>query len=128
MKKNLLTIEEITPTTYEDGTSWVVYSIGEKIGYEIIEGEELPDYKKMLNEKKPTLEVCSPYLAEIIENCHRSENEMWFVEYDDEDLEKIDLEKLEDEVYELGIEKYFEFDNTDAAITVFGGIITKFMF
>ena len=146
----VLKIEYIMDTTYEDGSVWVGYTINGNWGYEIsysyqdtqddlekinsdiqngflkIDDNEKISVENLIN--KPSLEICSSDLKELIEHCSQSENEMWFVEYDDLEHDGYDLEKLEDEVYNLNINDYFEFDNSDAAITVFGGVSTKFLF
>ena len=56
---------------------------------------------------------------------------MFYLEYEDlEDLEdfSMNLEELENEADRLGISEYFLFGGFDSAVTVFGGIITKFLF
>ena len=84
--------------------------------------------------QKPILEeTCSPYLASIIQDCLQSENEMWFVEDDDEEFEELNqdenfLPNLELEVKKLGLEYYIRFEEDDCHITVYGGVITKFLF
>lgn len=136
---NNVKVNSITYTTYEDGSVWLEYKtnrgISYEIDYELCEGEE-DIAQNMLNNNpdlqlrvldKPTLSVCSDYLAELIEDCLHSENEMWFVEF--EDLpDNIDLDDIEDEVCRLGLDGYVETYTNDCAITLYGGIITKFIF
>lgn len=114
-------IFDVTRTSYEDNSYWVHYEIDGKIGYEIIE-------------TKPILEeACSPYLASIIKDCLQSENEMWFVEFDDEEFDELNqdenfLPNLELEVKKLGLDDYIKFGEDECHITVYGGVITKFLF
>ena len=66
------------------------------------------------------------YLAEIIEECRESENEMWFVEEDE--ITEEEAMKISDEVERLGIEDYVRFYEDGCAITIYGGVITRFLF
>lgn len=137
MKKVI--IDRIMETSYEDGSHWVEYKVdGENLGYidtkEFKEDEEKVlqelidngsfNIEKMIN--KNHVSVCSNYLAEIIENCRQSENEMWFVE--DEEISKEEIEKIEEEVSQLGLDGYITFNEDGCAITVYGGVITQFLF
>ena len=146
--ESLIKITCVDETTYEDGSVWIEYNYNGKYGYEIsyeyqdgdinaimsdikngfikIDGEKNINVTDLIN--KPDVEMNSSYLAKIINSCRQSQNEMWFVEYDDEELEEISVEKLEDEVYNSGLYDYFDFDNGDYAIAVFGGVSTKFLF
>lgn len=137
--ESIYTIElnEITETTFENGTSWIEYEWKGKTGYilteEYHEGDEEKAQAWLIENLvetagKPFLEVCSEDMAELIEDCRQSENEMWFIEYEDLEEKGFDLEALENEAEKLGLSFYFEFDNGDCAITVFGGVITRFLF
>lgn len=141
-------IMNIMGTTFGDNTCWLEYKVNEKLGYEILEnitedGEEL--IKKMIEngrlsrEKligKKCISECGKYLGEIIEECRQSDNEMWFVEFDElkEELSVCDdevegfISKLEEEVIKLGLENYITFYEDGTAITVYGGVIAKFLF
>lgn len=130
-------LKEIAETTFENGTSWIEYEWKGKTGYilteEYHEGDEEKAQAWLIDNLveavgKPSLEACSEYMAELIKNCRQSDNEMWFVEYEELEEEGFDLEALENEAEKLGLSFYFEFDNGDCAIAVFGGIITKFLF
>lgn len=149
-KEAVLKIKYVMETSYEDGSVWIGYTVNGNWGCEIsysyqdtqdgldkvisdvkngylkIDDNEKISVENLIN--KPSLEICSSDLKELIGYCSQSENEMWFVEYDEIEEYGYDLEELEDEVVNLNIEKYFEFDNGDCAITVFGGISTKFLF
>ena len=137
-------IFRIMDTTYEDNTSWIEYRVNDKFGYEIIDGEEQEHNKEQIEKvfngiepindmlaNKKSINKCSDFLRTIIEECRQSDNEMWFVEYEDlEDIE--DKEKfllgIEDEVMMLGLQDYIRFHEDEAAITVYGGVITQFLF
>lgn len=151
-------ITGIMETSYEDGSYWVEYSVEGKLGYEIITPNEKDDFnngdegyyngvfKECLERAYNTIEAlnktatekfynvcCGEYLSELIENCRQSDNEMWFVEYDElkEDVEdgKIkSTEELIDVVGILGLNEYIKFDEDDCAITIYGGVITKLLF
>lgn len=111
----------ITQTTYDDNSVWITYETNGKVGYELVE-------------TKPNLkEACSPYLASIIMDCLQSENEMWFVEDDDEEFNELCedenfLPDLYAEVQRLGLDDYIRFGEDGCHITVYGGIITRFLF
>ena len=132
-------VQRIMETTYEDGTYWIEYLVNDKkLGYEISEEieedivKELQNwiYNKKFNSeqltKKKDIEECSSCLAEIIEQCRQSENEIWFIEEDE--ITEEEVKKLEDEVNKLGIEDYVTFYEDGCVITVYGGIITQFLF
>lgn len=66
-----------------------------------------------------------PEIRELIENCHGSDNEMWFVEEDDEfwgSLSDKEIEKYEEEVEKLGLKDYIAFGEDGCLITVSGDI------
>lgn len=114
-------INSLMKTTFDDDSYWIGYEINGKIGYELV------------NSKPILEEACSPYLASVITECLQSENEMWFVEYDDEEFNELNqdelfLPKLKLEVRDLGLDDYIRFDEDECHITVYGGIITKFLF
>lgn len=130
----------------EDGYCWVEYVVGNKYGYELVT-DEMKNcsvlqtiYNSILNKAittKPNVKDCkNGYLAKIIGNCMQSENNMWFCEYEDiaeivgsdEKKQQLFLEKVEKEVENLGLKGYISFNEDDAAITVYGGVITKFLF
>ena len=137
-------IFRIMDTTYEDNTTWIEYRVNDSFGYEIIDGEEQEHSKEQIEKvfngiesindmlaNKKSINKCSDFLRTIIEECRQSDNEMWFVEYEDlediEDKEKF-LLAIEDEVMMLGLQDYIKFYEDEAAITVYGGVITQFLF
>ena len=136
--ENLVKVERIMETSYENNTCWIEYRVGENLGYEISEGLQEGD-EEMLQSwiddekfnvsamaEKKNISECSKYLAEIIEECRESENEMWFVEEDE--ITEEEAMKISDEVERLGIEDYVRFYEDGCAITIYGGVITRFLF
>lgn len=135
--EKIATIHSIIDTTYYDGSLWVEYLVGEHFGYEITYNDYKDNDPAALNEwsmerliNKPHVSVCSDYLARLIENTRQSDNEMWFVEYEDVNPNEADqlVEDLEKEVEKLGLQGYVTFHEDGCLITVFGGVITKFLF
>lgn len=147
-----LEINSIDETTFEDGSYWLSYTVytenGRECGYfgyetvlNVDDEKNLRDCFKTLIEtdseisrlmieklsNKPYVNnVCSNELCEIVRECHGSDNEMYYVEYDDMDEETV--LKIRDEVEKLGIEDHFSFGDNDCWITVYGGVITDFLF
>lgn len=134
---------DIMETDYSDGSVWVEFKVNDNYSYLYSENYndtdedlvmmDLYNGKIDINDivSKPKLSVCSPELAWLIERCHQSQNDMFYLEYEDlEDLEdfSMNLEELENEADRLGISEYFLFGGFDSAVAVFGGIITKFLF
>lgn len=146
---NNVKIEKINETTYEDGTVWIGYSVGDKTGYEIStivkQNSNIDDLTKFVNKfeevnnifvNKPTVDSCGEFLAKIINDCRESDNEMWFVEFEDlEDIHGIAfeahdqfLEDLDERIVDLGLQGYINTNEDGCAVTVYGGVITKFLF
>lgn len=143
---NKIIINEISETTYDNDTNWISYKCDNSVGYEIIDiffqGEEeklqvICNSIEKINNKysnKQHISVCSRYLQEIIINCLQSENEMFFVEYGD--LTKVEilgnkddfLSELKKEVTDLEIDNLITFGEDDCIISVYGEIITRFLF
>lgn len=127
-------IKRIMPTSYEDGTWWIEYAINDRYGYEISNYNSASHLKEDNLINKPVIDVCSDFLKYIIEECRESENEMWFVEQTDLndfvhfDEQKDFIENLRDEVQSLGLEEYITFYEDEAVVTVYGGVITEFLF
>ena len=137
-------IFRIMDTTYEDNTSWIEYRVNDSFGYEIIDGEEQEHSKEQIEKvfngiepindmlaNKKSINKCSDFLKTIIEECRQSDNEMWFVEYEDlEDIENKEefILKLDDEIFELELGDYITINEDGVAITVYGGVITQFLF
>ncbi|WP_315074443.1 hypothetical protein [uncultured Clostridium sp.] len=139
-------INEIYNTTYRNGTSWLSYNCMGKTGYEIINErnqsekqrlQELCNRSGYLNKKltnKNIIDVCSSYLQYIINKCLESEEEMYFVEAESlnglipEDEQASFLDTLIEEVVNLKIKDFIKFDEDGFAITVYGGVLTQFLF
>ena len=144
-----INILDILDTTYEDNTQWVEYCINGKYGYEIesnISGSDMILIEKKYNDirnkknliEKKNIDECSMYLHRLIEECRQSENEMLYIEYEDiesffdmcksiEDIENAIL-GLKKEIHNLKIYDYIVFDENDCLITVYGDVITRFLF
>lgn len=136
---NVLTVEKSVETELMDNASWYTY-IAQK-GKEILEGyamieDDLSDdaikekivehIEEVGMENMVLLDSVSPFLKELIEECHQSDNEMYCIGYDDEEWvnmsssERIALVK---EVERLNLSSYVEIDvDADYAIYVYGGI------
>ena len=140
-KKELpkIKVHLINKTSYENETNWITYSIGDVYAYEISEAFEEGDekilqdmidkkivnfYEKFINKK--TIKEVHPTLADMIINCLQSDNDMWFVEYGEISEKEIELVKKEVERFKL--QEYVTFDEDDCAVTVYGGVITEFLF
>ena len=110
-------------TSFGDGTYWVEYkNENGRIGYEIIENENEKinpkDENKILIE-----EFCS---KDDIDELRMSENDMWFIEYDDEDFdEKEEMINKDIEKYPF-LKEYITFESD--CIALYGGMITEILF
>lgn len=140
-------VENCIETTYEDGSYWIVYMVGDKEGYEIYEpqNKEEQDLEYLTSTanlpenisqytNKPSINVCSNMLKELILDCLHSDNEMWYCDqdlledfYEIEDIPSL-LDELEEEVKNLGLSNHVIFNQDDTPIIVYGGVITKFLF
>lgn len=147
IEEEKIKVVDITETTYEDGTQWIIYEVGGKYGYEI--GRDLDksdikpleeiynDNKKLKDDfiNKKNISDCDIYLVRLIEECRQSDNEMWFLEYEDINeffkgcqSIKNQINIIQQEVDRLGLNNYIRFFEDDCLITVYGDIITKFLF
>lgn len=130
-------INSITDTSYgEDeygyGSKWVEYKYGEKLAYEIVNEDDLENLNELdlitlaIKNEKHDLKSCSPLLQSLVENCRQSDSDMYFVE--DDEITEEEKEELAIELSSLSdVDEYIEID-TECAVTVFGGVITKFLF
>ena len=136
MKKINLVREFLT--SYEDGSRWLEYTIDGRYAYEVLEkSDELTKEDLELRAlEKIDINNCSSNLKRYILDCLESENEMFFLEFEDaaadaaamgEDTE-IYLQELCNEIVNLKISEYVEFTEDDAALILYGGIITRFIF
>ena len=132
-------VERIMETTYENGTYWIEYTTDGQYGYELNTRFKPGDEKKLQEliiageynvdkmECKPSIGACSERLGGYIKECLESENEMWFVE-NDEEISQEEILEIAKEVEKLGLEQYVTFYKDDCKITIYGGIITEFLF
>lgn len=125
-------------TSYEDGSRWLEYTVDGRYAYEVLEkSDELTKEDLELRAlEKIDINNCSSNLKRYILECLESENEMFFLEFEDaaadaaatgEDTE-IYLQELYNEIVNLRINEYVEFTEDDAALILYGGIITRFIF
>ena len=135
MGNKKITILNIEETQYEDNTYWVEYLIGtgDISALEIIEGEEDEIQEKLfgLGQERLTnkikLEECSEKMQEIITRCLMSDNDTWFVEEDD--ITKKELEELEEEICELGLNDcMLIYEEEITPITIYGETVTRFLY
>lgn len=138
-----ITITSIDKTTYEDGTHWINYTYknakGEEyLGIELTSSYQKGDEKELqdiidgekVNTKymmdKPLVKETVKVFKDLLINTLHSDNEMWFVEYGELSEEEIKL--VEKEAERFNVQDYVKFDEDDCAVTIYGGIITKFLF
>lgn len=142
----MIKVTKFVDFTHGSKTRLIEYKYNDKIGYEFINNpyitlsnielglyeHEGEDIDRLVMKK--SFDLCSWYLKEIITKCIKSDCKMLFITYDDELFNclcdeyanfKLNLIK---EVDKLGIGKYIKFDKDDCAITIYGGVITQFLF
>ena len=145
-------------TSYSDNENtsfWVEYKTEKGFGYELIDYKDTIDSELskeefisyLMKEKnmsrlealdyvinKHSITECSDYLQSIIESCRQSDNDMWFVEFDDEEyLENLKTNEsfvndLKNEIKKLNLEDEIVMGEDECHITVYGGVITHFIF
>lgn len=151
--ENVIKNINIIESTYKND-NWIEYEIGNFKGYELdeidlgMEGEIEKKYnsveirKKLLN--KISIDKCSEFLRYLIIECTKSENDMFFVEYNElkdidvvgglfDSINEVDdlldcniIKELDEEIDKFGLDGYIEYGSDN--ITVHGGIITEFLF
>lgn len=86
-------------TSFGDGTYWVEYTQMvnnvELIGYEIVE-----DINEEINPREDKIIILNLESKDDIDGLRMSENDMWFIESDDEDFDE------KEEMINRDIEKY----------------------
>lgn len=143
----------VTETTFGDETCWVEYKVDGLTGYEIMHAytdckdmdlqlmEDLLNTETIydalsnkLTKRAFSLDEIDSYLYEIINACRQSDNEMIFIEKDDERLNDLIalnpsfLDVLEVAVDTSSLNDYIKFNEDDCLITVYGGVISKVLF
>jgi hypothetical protein len=142
-------VQRIMETTFEDGTVWVEYRIldKDKVGYmisnKITTQDSVESVEKKLNElvsdqlsDKPLHDDYEEPIKSLILECLQSENEMWFVEFEDleedfdvpENLHDDYLDRLDEDIEKVGLSDYIKIKEDGCAITVYGGVITMCLF
>lgn len=116
-------IKRITETTFE-------YYINGYVTYELVENNDIDYCTKLISNKnindKINILYCHPLIANLVNECLSSENEMLYVEYDEITDEKLNI--ILKEVIKLNLSDIVTFDENDCAITLYGEIITRFLF
>lgn len=123
-------IKKITETTFENNTYWVEYCTHDYTSYEIVENNDIEYCTKLISSKsinnKINIISCNPLVANLVNECLSSDNEMLYIEYDEITNEKLDI--IIEEVIKLNLSDLITFDENDCAITVYGEILTRFFF
>lgn len=142
---NLIKVQRVMETTFENDTFWIEYQYNGAISYEISSSvdentdikilEEAINSNPKLIEKytnKPHIDsVTNPILKNVIIECLQSDNEMWYVDYDEMEEESIteeDLVNLKADVFNLKLKEDISVDDGEYAICVYGGVITELFF
>jgi hypothetical protein len=77
-------------------------------------------------DKFPRLSELHPMVAKLITSCHYSDNEMWFIDEEDEQFEDYQITRraMEECIKQWNLGMYILFDDkdNDSFITVFGGV------
>lgn len=120
-------------TELKENSIWICYSYNKKISNIIVDSNcsenKIFELIKAKKEELINFNDLSPYLKLIVSECMQSDNEMWFVEFDDEYYINMNEatnglfeEKLKKEVEKLNLQDYITFDENDCFITVYGGV------
>ncbi|WP_195972432.1 hypothetical protein [Clostridium thermobutyricum] len=111
----------IFDTSYEDNSKWLELTLMDgSFSYELLRNRTFLEFKE-----KQSITTLSKELAELINNCRLSDDDMLFVEVGE--IDDTTLKRLKEEVFLLNLYEYIEFGE-DPLITIYGGIITKFTF
>lgn len=138
MKKADISIEVLdfeahVETELQEDSMWYYYKAikGDRIIESFIILEEMLSTEvirnsieeKISNTEFIDIKEVSEDLRSLIEDCHSSENEMYFVEYS-EVSEWTDerINRVQEEVLDLNIDNYIRFGEDGCLITVYGGI------
>lgn len=136
----IINISENGKTNFEDGTCW--YSFKATMGEKSIQSfciiredlslgrivEEIAAHiLKRGFDNFPNISAIPPYLNQLIQNCHASEEDLWLVEGDDDTWNAFTQEQKEQFkalVHQYNLEDYIRFDEEGIDILVYGGIST----
>lgn len=131
----ILQIEKEGSTGLEEKSNWYSYTaskgheslksfiiLKEDITHELAEEQIRKHIEQVGFENFIKIKSVSPDLKELIKSCHSSENEMYFVEYDDEEWSEEQVDCIENEWNKFNIDNCMVFGEDSARITVFGGI------
>lgn len=111
----------IFDTSYEDNSKCLELTLMDgSFSYELLRNRTFLEFKE-----KQSITTLSKELAELINNCRLSDDDMLFVEVGE--IDDTTLKRLKEEVFLLNLYEYIEFGE-DPLITIYGGIITKFTF
>lgn len=146
MEDDIISITNISQTSYDDNTSWVTYVT--KKGYKGVilcssdyNKEQisdtlniLTDYKEYLI-NKPHIKETGDFLQKIFSELLSSENDILFLQenYISDSDNKIEdiffkLISLDKDIKKFNLEKCFSFFEDGDIITVYGGLLSKFLF
>lgn len=138
MKNKRIKVTGIFETSYEDGSYWIEYLVGNRQAYEITnklkDGDE-EKLQKLIDGKafdtsvlvnKKDVNECCDILRDVVYDCKHSENDMWFL--DEGELEQEQIDELMKAVDDMELHEYIEVDTDTGEVTVYGGAITKFIF
>lgn len=120
-------------TDLKENSIWICYSYKKKISNIIVNSNcsenEILELIKVKTEDLINFNDLSPYLKLIVSECIQSDNEMWFVEFDDEYYINMNEatnglfeEELKKEVKKLNLQDYITFNENDCFIRVYGGV------
>lgn len=137
MKNELVKINLVEETSYEDNSWWIEYEINNKTGIELIQGTEGETEKDVIKKfskidtknlsNKIDLSSCSEKMQEIINNCICSYEGTWFIE--EGDITEKELDDLVKEVEKLGLDGcMIEYEEEETPMTIYGETITKFLY
>lgn len=125
-------IEYIIENSNKYGYIKILGDVDEDIAYKALNATDM--YKRLV--KKMDISCTSNYLRDLIESCKDSDCDMWFVDSLEDipgknNSDKLELIcELENEVKKLGLQEYIDItlEENETLVTVYGGIITKFLF
>ena len=137
----LIKVNNVIPTAFEDGTHWSKYKYNNFVSYELIEvyqdaadleekyNSNIELYNKLTN--KININSINEPLRGLIYDTLYSGNDMLYIDDIEEaeayNINAADLEQIKKEIEKYNLYDYIEI-NTQYLIIIYGGIITKFLF